>query len=383
MILKVENNLDSLSQYSYTSSNVASGGTVVPVKNLNNFTAQHAIQIGKTGEEQTEIVLLASGAPSGTALNTAGTIKYSHPKDTPVFDINYNQVIFKRSTDGTAGTATALTSGTVNITPDSLYTEFDDTSGLSTYAYKTRFLNSATGAETSDSDWFVPGGPTFYSKQKLRQRIKDKLYSSAFIKSDDVIDDWIQEWLEEMNTAAVKVNRDYLLGTTNVAIGTSGLGTITTADFMYARKIEVTTDGANYTQTKKIDLTRYDDNDTFSANDPHHAWQGDNLIQFLPKNIGGTARIIYSKGEAVMDNETDELPFPMRRYTRGFIEYGLYCAYDNDEKDMKAEFHYGKAQKIKNDFINEITPRDFTGVEMMDIDEPLSGMQEVWAEEYF
>jgi hypothetical protein len=371
MILKVQNNLDQQALYSYSSVNILSGGTLAPVKNINAFTAEHAVQIGKTGEEQAEIVLISSGAPSGTALNLAGTLRFDHAIDTPIYDVNYNQIIFKRSTDGTVGTATAI--ATVSITPDSQYTEYDDAGGVSTYAYQTRFRNSATGSESSDSDWFIPGGPTFYSKAKMRQRIKDRLYNSEYIKSDDVIDDWINEWMEEMNNAAVKVNSGYLLGTTTIAIGTSGLGTITASDFMYPEKIEVTTDGTNYTQTTKTTMTRYDDNTNFSASYPYHSWQGDNLIQFLPKTIGGTARIVYSKGQAILDSETDELPYPMRRYTRGFVEYGLYCAYDNDEKADTSDRHYGKAQKIKADFINEITPRDRTGIQLMNMDEPITG----------
>jgi len=378
MILKVQNNLDQQALYSYSSVNISSGGTTVPVKNINAFTTQHAVQLGKTGEEQAEIVLLASGAPSGTALNTAGTLRFDHAIDTPIYDVNYNQIIFKRSTSGTAGTATGI--ATVSITPDSQYTEYDDTSGATTYAYMTRFRNSATGSESSDSDWFVPGGPTFYSKAKLRNRIKERLFDTGYIKSDDVIDDWVNEWLEEMNTAAVKVNNGYLLGTTTVAIGTTGLGTITASDFMYAEKIEVTGDGINYTRSTKTDMTRFDDNTSFSGADPYHSWQGDNLIQFLPKSIGGTAQIIYSKGHAILDEEGDELPYPMRRYTRGFIEYGLYCAYDNDEKADTSDRHYSKAQKIKSDFINEITPRDRTGIQMMDIDEAVSGFDS--GEEY-
>jgi len=375
MILKVQNNLELQAQFSYSSVNISAGGTTVPVKNINAFTAQHAIQLGKTGEEQAEIVLLSSTTPSGTAITTAGTLRFDHSIDTPVYDIIYDKIIFKRSTDGTAGTATAL--ATVSITPDSQYTEYNDASGVATYAYKTRYYNSVLGNESADSDWFVPGGPTFYSKAKLRNRIKDRLYDVGYIKSDDVIDDWINEWLEEMNTAAIKVNKDYLLGTATVSIGATGLGTITDSDFMYAEKIEVTQDGVNYTQTTKINMQRYDDNTSFTSSLPYHSWQGDNLIQFLPKTIGGTARVVYSKGQAQLTEEGDELPFPMRRYTRGFIEYGLYCAYDNDEKSDTSDRHYGKAQKIKADFINEITPRDHTGIEMIDIDEPLSGFDDV------
>lgn len=377
MIIQVENNLDKLSTtlYSFTSSNLSAGGTVIPVKNINSFTNQYAVQIGKTGEEQTEI-LVVSGAPSGTSFNTSGTMRFDHPIDTPVYSIHYDKIIFKRSVDGTAGTATALTGGTISITPDSLYTNYNDEQGLSGYAYKTQFYNSANFDVSSESDWFTPGGPTFYSLSKIRERIKNRLYNSGYLKSDDVIDDWINEWLEEMNTAAIKVNKDYLMGTTSVSFGTSGLGTITASDFMYPRKIEVTYDGVNYENSYQINVNEYSRSDIFSSNSPRHSWEGDTRIRFLPTGVVGTAEIIYSKGEPILEDETDELPYPMRRYSRSFINYGLHCAYEYDQKIDMSETNYNKAQKVKNDFINEISPRDQTSAHYINITDSLSGMND-------
>src|SRR3990167_5950771 len=171
MILSVENVLADLPQTlnSYTSSSGTAGATTIPVRNINSFTNQYAIQIGKTGEEQSEITVI--NTPSGTALAlNSGTLVYDHPLDTPVFSIHYNKIVFERSTTGTAGTATAL--ATVSITPDSQYTEYDDTTGVSTYAYKTYYYNSLSGDSSSESDWFTPSGPTFYSLGKLRDRGK-------------------------------------------------------------------------------------------------------------------------------------------------------------------------------------------------------------------
>lgn len=375
MILSVDNNLDRLlsTLSSHTAANLSAGGTAIPVKNLNSFTAQYAVQIGKTGEEQSEIQIITT--PSGTILPlNSGTLVYDHPLDTPVFQIHYDKIIFNRSTSGTAGTATAL--ATVSITPDSLYTEYNDASGAATYAYITQYYNSVSGDLSSESDWFTPSGPSFYSLQKLRDRIKGRLPSSEFIRQDSDIDDWINEWLEELNTAAVKVNKDYLLGTTSIAFGTAGLGTITASDFMYARKVEVTYDGGvSYTNSHNIPVNEYSETDTFSSLDPRHSWQGDTVVRVLPAGDGGTVRITYSKGEAVLVDDTDELPYPMRRYTRSFINYGLYAAKDLDQK-AEAEKDYQKALKIKSDFINEITPRDQTGPQTINFTETLSGFQE-------
>lgn len=379
MIIQSSNILDSLptTQFSFLSTSIAVGAGTVPVKNINNFTASYGVQLGKTGEAQTEIALLGVSIPSGTALVLAGTTLYSHALDTPIYNVIFDKLIFKRLTSGTAGTATgtaiAISGGTVNITPNSFFTEFNDTTGLNTYVYKTQFYNSVTNDVSSESDWFVPGGPTFYSLQKLRSRVKNRLYNASYIKSDDVIDEWVNEWLEEMNTAAIKVNKDYLLGTTSFTFGTAGLGTITAQDFMYPRKIEITTDGVNYTPTSLLPVNEYADSDYFSPNQPQHSWKGDTTLQFLPFGDAGTARMIYSRGEPILSTDASELPYPMRRYTRSFVNYALYCAYENDQKPELTDSNWQKAQKIKADFVNEITPRDQTGPHYITLTESLSG----------
>ena len=375
MRLSVQNNLDQLATIqTYTATNLAAGGTTTPVKNINGFLNEYAIQYGKTGEEQAEIQTI-SGNPSGTTLATAGTLVYSHPLDTPIYQVHYDQIIFKRSTSGTAGTATALSNGTVNITPDSLETSFDDPTGATTYAYKTQYYNSVSGDTSAESDWFVPGGPSFYSLQSIRTRIKNKLLSANYIKDDAVIDDWINEYLEEMNTAAIKVNQDYLLGTTSVPYGTAGYGTITADDFMYANKIEIQT-GTTQIPSTYLPVNRFAENDTFLASEPRHTWVGDTTFRILPSGNAGTALVTYAKGVTVLSNETDELPHPMRRYSRGFTYYGYSCALDLDMKEQQGAKEYAKAQKVKTDFINEIVPRDHTGPQFIDLAEGLSGYQE-------
>lgn len=387
MIISAENNLDKLQTtlYSFTSTSVASGGTVTPVKNINSFTPSWAIQMGKTGEEQSEIQVLGTAAVSGTSLTLVGTLIYSHPIDTPIYNIHYDKIIFKRSITGTAGTATALTNGTVSITPDSLYTNFDDTTGTTGYAYKTQYYNSVSGDMSSESDWFVPGGPTFYSLSKLRQRSKDALYNAGYIKSDDVLTDWINEWQEQMGNAAIKVNQSYALGTTYVGFdGTAGYGTITVSDFKSARKMEVSYDGGiNYIQTKEIPINMFSNSDIFTAVYPTHYWTGDNTFGIRPYQQGGTARVIYSKIYANMANDTDELSSVLRPYTSGCIEYVLYRAYDNDQKQEFAESHYGKFKLSRNDFISEITPRDQTGPKTIQFDDTLSGRADDFDLEYF
>lgn len=377
MILQVENNLDKLSTtlYSFTSNSLSSSGTTVPVRNINSFTDQYAIQIGKTGEEQSEIVIV-SGAPSGTALNVSSALRFDHPLDTPVYNIHYDKIVFKRSTSGTAGTATAMSNGTVSITPDSLYTEFNDSTGASNYAYKTQFYNSVSGHLSGESDWFIPGGPTFYSLQRLRDRVKRNLYSAGYIKDDITIDEWVNEWVEIMTNSALKVNQGYSLGTTSYAFGTAGLGTVTEPLFKYASKIEITYDGVNYVNSYEIPFNGFTDNDTFSATSPRHYWQGDTTFGILPASNGGTARMGLGKLSTQLTDDSDELPQFLRGYTTSCVEYVLYRAKNLDQKDDSAERHYMKFMGMKNDFISEITPRDQTGPKFITMTDSLSGMND-------
>lgn len=374
MILSVQNNLDSLVQTlsSFTSSAVSAGGTSIPVRNINSFNSAYAVQLGMTGEEQSEIKIISS--PSGTILPLTSSLTYSHPSDTPVFNIHYDQVIFLRSITGTAGTTSAI--ATVNITPDSMYTEYNDTSGVSTYAYKTQYLNSSSGDVSSESDWFLPSGQSYYSLLKMRQRTKDALYNANYIKSDDVLTDWINEWLELMTNSAIKVNQGYSIGTVNVAYGTAGLGTITSDDFKSAVKFELITSDNNYLLSREIPVNRWSRGDFFSPVYPRHYWQGDTVFGILPNGSLGTAFITYSKRTTPLENDTDELPLSLRAYTTSCINYALYRAYDNDNKGEQADKYFNKYLQGRDEFVKEVTPRDQTGPKYMDFVEGLTGMNE-------
>ena len=375
MILSVENTLQDLptTPYSYLSANVSAAGTALGVKNINPFTANWAIQLGKTGESQSEILNI-SGAPASGTVNTATSLLYAHNIDTPVYQIHYDQIIFERSTTGTAGTAVAI--GTVNITPNSFYTEFNDATGTTTYAYKTKFYNSVSTDVSTESDWFVPGGPTFYSLQSMRQRVKDSLYNSGYVKDDGVLNGWINEWVEQMTNSAIKVNEGYSVNSGMIAFGTSSMGTVTDPLFKGATKLQITFDGVHYTNSHEIPENRFDNNDTFSALYPNHYWHGDTVFGVLPQGNAGTAVLTYSVIASPLVNDSDELPTSLRSYTTSCIEYTLYKAFDNDLKKDYADDHYTKFLKNQNDFIAQVTPRDATGVKTIDMTDPLSGGQD-------
>lgn len=383
MIISIQNQLTTQQgiQQSYVASAISAGGTAIPTKNIAGFNNQWAVQFGQTGEETAEIMIV-SGAPSGTTINfgtspshTAGTLFFAHAQDTPMYQIHYDQIIINRSTTGTAGAFSAL--ATVSITPDNLYTNYNDTGGVSTYAYYAQYYNSVSGDTSGSSSIFIPGGPTFYSLQKIRSRVKDKLVSAGYIRGDDTITDWINEWYELMTNAAIKTNQDFLLGTVAYGFGTAGLGTVTASDFKQTVKFEVSYDtGVTWTPSHQLAVHQYSQLDFFSPLNPFHAWIGENVFEVLPHSAGGSVRLTYAQRFSPLTNDSDEVTQTLKAYTTSAVEYCLSVAYGLDQKDSQQTEHYQKFLASKNDFIAEITPRDQSDAKIIEQIEGISGMNE-------
>jgi len=375
MLLKIKNLLDESVPTTYLTSTVAVSGTTLPVQNPGGFTDQWAVQIGKTGEEKTEIVI---GTTSGNTAIFSPTVKFAHPTDTPVYAVKWNQVIFKRSTSGTSGTASAF--ATTNITPDSDFTQYDDTAGASTYAYRASYYNSVIGTASSDSDWLTVSGHTFYSLAGVRDRVKNSLFDVDFIGGDGVIDQWINEYLEVMTNALVDVNKDYALGSTTVSFsGTTELGTITATDFKQVRRVWMTSNGTDYYVASKMEAITPRPNQIFNETSPYFYMHGDNVISRWPHDTAGTASILYYKFYAQLDNETDELPVPMQTYSKGFVDYALMKAYQKDKNSTMANEMKQSADETLFKFKREMTPRVQTGSNYIDIVEGVGeGIEEFW-----
>lgn len=372
-LIKAANSLQQIATKTFITTPVTAGGTSFPVKNINTFTSNWAIQIGNNGEERSEIKLISS--ISDLNLRTTGTATFDHPTDTPVYAIKYDQVIFKRSTSGTAGTATAF--GTVTIQPDQLFTQIDDSTAQSGFAYKASFYNSVLAEETADSDWLTPAGYSFYSRARIRDRIKGKLYDSGFIKNDETINDWINEWYENMNNAAVHTNQDYSIGTVDVAFGTAGLGTITSTDYKDIRRVWVTTDGNNFYVAHRITQTDFDPTQVFSISEPAYYPYGDTVFGVKPDGQAGTARISYYTLINPLDNDGDELPVVMRGYSKSFVDYGLAQALQIDGKADQAAKKLNDAEGAMSLFVTDITPRSYSGPRFIKITDDLTGNDEI------
>jgi hypothetical protein len=266
-----------------------------------------------------------------------------------------------------------MTNGTITYQADNGVTVFDDTSGASTYGYQTLFRSSGLSANSTLSDWITFAGFDFYSLGAIRQRIKDKMWDSSFIKSDKAFDDWINEWKDEMTNAVISVNEDYSMGTVDIAFGTDGLGTISTADFSQPRRVWVSYNSVDTYQSRKMNINDPFPDQIFSQSQPRHAWRDDLTFQIFPAESGGTASLVFYRFGTTMVNDTDTLPQPMRPYTKSFVDYGVAQALYKDEKDARADRKLAEANVAKSTFVGNIVPRDKSGPTYIDIVDVVSG----------
>lgn len=375
MILRVKNLLDQTAQVTYLTQKENLAGTTLHVQNTNGASDNWALQVGKTGEEKSEVVLMSGAVASGTTFNLATATVNDHPTDTPVYAVKYDKIIWERSTAGTSGTAAPF--ATTVIQPDNDFTLYDDTSGAATYGYKVRYLNSATNGSSSQSDWITSGGYDYYSLGKMRQRIKDKLFSTGFIGEDDIIDDWINEYMDMMSNAAIDVNEDYNLGSTNVSFsGTTELGTISDTDFKQVRRVWMTADGVNYYKATKMESTDVTPGQVFTASEPYFFMYDERTISRWPHEAAGTACILYYKLNSRLSNETDVLPVSMQGYTKGFVDYALAQAKYKDNKDGAP--WEAKAEATLAKYRSELTPRNKSDTTTINVVESVGDSSDFW-----
>lgn len=140
----------------YLSNANSAGVTSLKVRNNNKFAANDRVMIGEMGRERTEILTVSSVSGGDTIVLSSGTV-FAHDADDPIYILRYDQVKFYRSTSGSGGTYSILTTVALDVDNENLTTVYDDTSGLSSYYYKISFYHSISTQESDLSD-AVPGG---------------------------------------------------------------------------------------------------------------------------------------------------------------------------------------------------------------------------------
>ena len=137
------------------SSSATSGVSTLTVYSISGVAINNIILIGEFGKEGSEIIKTHSAtAPSGTTITLLSALTKSHPKDTKVYVIPYDQAQFYNATTET-GTKTLMS--TSDIDEENKETKYEDGTYTSGY-YFVRFYNSINGNYTDYSDAIPYGG---------------------------------------------------------------------------------------------------------------------------------------------------------------------------------------------------------------------------------
>jgi len=379
MLIRAKNNL---TDFAVSETFLALAGTaaqtIFTLQDATGFKKDYAVQIGETGNEKSELLMI-SGTPGNQLATASAGAKFAHPADIEVYCYYYNKVIFYKSATGTAGTSSAITGGTLDIDVNNQYTIYNDTSAVSTDAWQTAYYNSVLDVTSSKSDWITFTGFQAYSLSGLRERAKKNTNAEI---PNDTWNSWMQEWQQEMNNGAVKVNKDYSMGTIDIAMsGTTQEGTITAEDFMKPRRVWMIDTQGTFRATY-VKYNNFYPDENFNNMAPRYYFRGNNVIGRLPHDADVTVRIAYDSAGTLMTTDADLLPLPMRPYWKSFIDYALSRAYRHPSiKDRTgAENMERQAYQLRDRFIQDITPRDLTSQEMVKITESegLENAEWIW-----
>jgi len=142
--------------YSSLSSSATAAASTLSVYSIADFAIDKALLIGEFGQEGSEIIKThAATAPTGTTVTLVTTLTKSHPKDTKVYILPYDQVQFYHSVT-VAGDKTQIGSNT-DVNEESVETLYTDSTYTSGY-YFTQFYNSIDTTYSDYSDPIPYGG---------------------------------------------------------------------------------------------------------------------------------------------------------------------------------------------------------------------------------
>lgn len=133
------------------------GTTSIQVKNNNRFAANDRIMLGEMGNEATEIVTVSSVSADGNTIVIGATV-FAHSADDPVYQMPFDQVKYYRSTTGSGGAYSVISTQNMDVDNADLTTKYDDTTGLASYYYKFTFYHSISTLESAFSDVIAGSG---------------------------------------------------------------------------------------------------------------------------------------------------------------------------------------------------------------------------------
>lgn len=223
MLIPVFNPTTEEYEKSYLALSYNAGVTGIQIKNTDRFVANQRIMIGEMGQEKTEVVTVSAVSADGNTL-TIGATLFGHSADDPVYILQFDQVKYYRSTTGSTGTYTLLTTVALDVDNENLQTIYDDTTGVSTYYYKVSMYHSVSTLESALSDP-IPGGG--FSRKQVGYIVDEVLQELGDIQEQHVTRNEIIGYMNDVNDdLTISVSKPY--------------------DFLSTRRVDSITQGQNY-----------------------------------------------------------------------------------------------------------------------------------------
>ena len=163
----VSQNIKTFLSTEYTS------GTTLNVDSSTSFVDTQYILVGEPGLENSEITSLTATPPTNTTM-TVGTLKFSHPRGTPIYYISWDKYTLDYYVSGAWTTYVSMPSA---LTYDAQNTEYRDASATSAYSWRYRYYSTENSAYSDYSDTITATGwpkkSVGYMVREVRKIVND------------------------------------------------------------------------------------------------------------------------------------------------------------------------------------------------------------------
>jgi hypothetical protein len=325
-----------------------SSGTTLTVDSSLSFVSGSYIVVGEPGLENSEMTNLTATPPTNSSL-TITSLKFSHPRGTPVYYISWDKYNLEYRTS-TTGDWTAY--GLTDLKYDSIYTEYRDSSATSTYQWRYRYYSSENSAYSDYSDIISATG---WARNTVGYLVRDVRKIINDPNSETVTD---AEIIRYFNTAQDKIyslyDRWWFLFKIGTAIPTvadtrsyslpSDFGRMHSVLFNYVNDTTDISYNLKYIPMVEYEYLARDNNDT--SNDEVKYWtiypgDSDNATGYIylwpiPETAALDITPKYYKTMTALDGygDTTEVPIPSM-----LADYALGEIFKIRRQEDKADYY--------------------------------------------
>lgn len=328
-----------------------SGQADLIIQNASDFAVDDHLVIGNPAEELTEIKKIAN--ISGKTITLSANLVNTHPENTRITFIKYDQVKFYKATS-VNGTYNLVANKSIAI--DEPHTLYDDSTALSTDYFKIKYFNSDSSDLSVYSD---PIGASGFPRYSLK-RIQDAVYAKTGDKKEsyytrEEITDWVNEIKDDMVNQIIDSNEKYYNTYENLTVDFEGEASLG-ANFRKFQKMFVLYDGVNGVRARKFEFEEINDfSQTFSQEYPGYYFK-QYKVGCRPKGIAGTTviQVHFEDQPADLENDMDEISKPLRFYMHVIMDGLMAKAMEKAGKDGRSDRFFKKYQLGVQNMLEEI-----------------------------